>query len=91
MKYFLIKAYFEISEQQSSDVVKKATSIYSAALLRVEKELENLSFEDAIKILKTFNPLLKTVQIEDYLQQKDNLKKQIQKQEPIKFEVKYSS
>ena len=85
------KAYFEISEQQSSDVVKKATSIYSAALLRVEKELENLSFEDAIKILKTFNPLLKTVQIEDYLQQKENLKKQIQKQEPIKFEVKYSS
>ena len=35
--------------------------------------------------------LYDTVQIEDYLQQKDNLKKQIQKQEPIKFEVKYSS
>ena len=82
------KAYFEISQQKSSDIVKKATNIYSAALLRIEQEVENLSFEDALKILKTFNPLIKNVQVDDYQSQKRELEKAVQTKEPIKGKIK---
>ena len=83
------KAYFEISQQNSSDIVKKATNIYSAALLRIEQEVENLSFEDALKILKTFNPLIKNVQVDDYQSQKRELEKAVQTKEPIKVKIKF--
>ena len=81
------KMYFDISQQHSSNIVKKATSIYNKALQRVEEELDNVSFEDAIKILKTFNPLLKNVHVEDYQSQKMQLDKEIQKKEPIKVKI----
>ena len=83
------KAYFEITQQTSSDIVKKATNIYSAALLRIEQEVENLSFEDALKILKTFNPLIKNVQVDDYQSQKRELEKAVQTKEPIKVKIKF--
>ena len=83
------KAYFEISQQKSSDIVKKAINIYSAALLRIEQEVENLSFEDALKILKTFNPLIKNVQVDDYQSQKRELEKAVQTKEPIKVKIKF--
>ena len=79
--------YFDISQQHSSNIVKKATSIYNKALQRVEEELDNVSFEDAIKILKTFNPLLKNIHAEDYQSQKRQLDKEIQKKEPIKVKI----
>ena len=81
------KMYFDISQQHSSNIVKKATGIYNKALQRVEEELDNVSFEDAIKILKTFNPLLKNIHAEDYQSQKRQLDKEIQKKEPIKVKI----
>ena len=81
------KMYFDISKQHSSNIVKKATGIYNKALQRVEEELDNVSFEDAIKILKTFNPLLKNIHAEDYQSQKRQLDKEIQKKEPIKVKI----
>ena len=83
------KMYFDISQQHSSNIVKKATNIYSAALLRIEQEVENLSFEDALKILKTFNPLIKNVQVDDYQSQKKELEKAVQTKEPIKVKIKF--
>ena len=83
------KMYFDISQQHSSNIVKKATNIYSAALLRIEQEVENLSFEDALKILKTFNPLIKNVQVDDYQSQKRELEKAVQIKEPIKVKIKF--
>ena len=83
------KMYFDISQQHSSNIVKKATNIYSAALLRIEQEVENLSFEDALKILKTFNPLIKNVQVDDYQNQKRELEKAVQTKEPIKVKIKF--
>ena len=83
------KMYFDISQQHSSNIVKKATNIYSAALLRIEQEVENLSFEDALKILKTFNPLIKNVQVDDYQSQKRELEKAVQTKEPIKVKIKF--
>ena len=75
--------------QREIDIVKKATNIYSAALLRIEQEVENLSFEDALKILKTFNPLIKNVQVDDYQSQKRELEKAVQTKEPIKVKIKF--